>query len=303
MSYTVSKSCDRLIVERVLESRIPWIPILVLVVSAALVVVLVTSFIDDSAPASDLPAEFETSTPGEPTSVGASLTALREELTALQEDLRPAIQARDDFITSVEPQLDEFRKARALTDEVVANMDLSIESMINQLPVIIESELRGELTYGNVIRRSFVLTGLFDEEELPVFTIRTTNEEGDTDGGFYGVQMHVLVGQGLIARSGVSASKTYIAAFSRQMVQTGNGTNSGVTINGSSASASNNPGLRDVGDIEMRAIETSEYETEVRLTADLLGSNPLEGVTVVSIELVYYGFATPPQLLESDSGG
>ncbi len=284
-----------------MESRIPWIPILVLIVSAGLVFVVVTSFIGDSTPPSDLPGEFATSTSGETASVGASLSALRQELTDLQESLRPALQSRDNFITSVGPQLDEFREAQAVTTEAIASMSLSIENIVGQLPRIAESELRGELTYGNVIRKSFVLNGLIDEKELPLFVIRTTDEEGDVDGGFYSVQMHVLVGQGLIGRSGANASKSYISAFNRQMVPAGSGTNSGIAVIGSSPSTGNNRGLRDVGDIEMRAVETSEYETELRLTADLLGSNPLEGVVVVSVELIHYGFATPPQLVELES--
>jgi len=284
-----------------LESRIPWIPILVLVVSAGLVVVLVMSFIGDPPPESDAFDDFETSTPSEPASVASSLTALRDELTDLQKVLQPAIQARDDYIISVDPQLQELRQAQAAADEDIAGVTLALERLGDLLPNIAESELRGELTYGNVIRRSFVLTGLFDGQELPLFSIRSTDEEGDTDGGFYGVQMHLLVGQGLVGRSSASASKSFIAAFSRQMMPTGSGTNSDVAVIGGPPSAVNVPSLRDIGDIEMRAVEISEYEIEVRLTADLTGSNPLEGVIVASVEIIYYAFASPPQLEELDS--
>ena len=48
----------------------------------------------------------------------------------------------------------------------------------------------------------------------------------------------------------------------------------------------------------MRAVEKSEYQTEVSITAELLGTNPLGGVAVVSVELVYFGFETPPRILE-----
>ena len=248
-----------------MESRIPWVPILVLGVSVVLVVILIVSIFADPL--------ATTLQDDEAPIVAASITALREELTTLQNQLRPAIEARDDFI------------------------GISIDDMMERLSSV-ESHWDGGFSYGNVIRKSFAITDLENETETPLFVIETADEDSDEDGGYYGAQMNVLVGQGVVGSSRASASRVFVEVFTRNMISAGNGSNSEVAEVGSTTSAANIAELRDIGNITMRAVEKSEYQTEVSITAELLGTNPLGGVAVVSVELVYFGFETPPRILE-----
>lgn len=248
-----------------MESRIPWVPILILGVSVVLVVILIFSIFAD--PPATTPQDDEAPI------LASSITALREELTTLQNQLQPAIEARDDFIGT------------------------SIDDMTERLATV-ESQLVSGLSFGNVIRNSFTITDLGNETETPLFAIETTDEKGDKDGGYYGVQMSVLVGQGLTVQSAASASRVFVEAFTRQIVASGDGNNSKVVEIGSTTSVTNKAVLRDVGNITMSAVEQSEYRTEVSLTAELLGNNPLAGIAVVSVELLYIGFETPPRILE-----
>ena len=243
----------------------PWVPILVLGVSVVLVVILIVSIFAD--PQATTPQDDEAPI------LAASITALREELTTLQNQLQPAIEARDDFIGT------------------------TIDDMMERLSSV-ESHLDGGLSYGNVIHNSFAVTDLENETETPLFVIETADEDSDDDGGYYGVQMSVLVGQGLTVFSGASASRVFVEVFTRHMISAGNGNNSEVAEIGNTTSVANNAGLRDIGNITMRAVEKSEYQTEVRITAELLGANPLAGFAVVKVELVYFGFETPPRILE-----
>lgn len=264
-----------------MQSRIPWIPILVLVVSAALIFVLVTSFIGDSPPLSDPPSEFATSTPGETASVGASLSALREELTALQESLRPALQSRDEFINNV-------------VDDFTTRLERLEEAPQQGLP---QSQQESQSS-SSVVHKELVLN-IRDGAERPLFLIETTDEDGDNDGGYYSVRIHILVGQGQQALS--SASRAYFGTFTRQMGARGDGSTSQVTEFGNSPSAADSPELRDVGAIYVEANEISEFQTEIRITAEILGSSPLAGVATAIVDILYLGFATPPRILEVGS--
>ena len=246
-----------------MDSRIPWTAILVLVVSASLAIFVVMSFIGDSSPASDFPGVFETSTSEGSSSSGASLTAIREEMTAIQKVVLPSIQARDEFI-------------RVTLDEIRSRLE------------------RIEVSQVNVVRKNLTIDDVKDGEEKLLFVIETA----EADVGYYSVYMHLLVGQGLNRSSRASASRAYFGTFTRQMVASGEGSNSRITDLGTSENAANIPQLRDIGSIFARVIENSEYQTELRITVALLGTNPIAGVAIVSVELLHAGFATPPRILE-----
>jgi hypothetical protein len=150
----------------------------------------------------------------------------------------------------------------------------------------------------NEFRKTLVITDIGNQNGIPLFLIETIDEEGENDGGYYSVRIHGLVDQGLATGSSTSPPRSYFGTFTRQMVASGDGSNSLVTDIGSSVNPADNPVPGDVGAISMQATEQSEYLTEVRLIPELLGVDISNEVAVVSVQILHLGFVTPPRIIE-----
>jgi len=149
----------------------------------------------------------------------------------------------------------------------------------------------------NVIRAVFVKGGIVDNTATAIFTITTTDETGDADGGMYSCKVHAVVGHAVSsAGSANSAVKGFSAIFARTMQRDSVGDNTAVSEIVETASAGDDAGARDIGTVTMDVVETSEYVQTVRFTVDLTGTNVDNAKVQLLVELVWSQFTTPPVL-------
>ena len=148
----------------------------------------------------------------------------------------------------------------------------------------------------NVIRAIIVKEGLPDNVATEMFTITTTDEGGDNDGGVYACWIRGVVSH--VHDTDVHANWTAVQAwsgfFSRAVGKNaGGGVNSSLTeVEG--AVAAQNPGVRTFTTVTATVVETSEFVQSVKILIDLSGSDVDQGVVVFMVELTWFGFLTPP---------
>ena len=151
-------------------------------------------------------------------------------------------------------------------------------------------------TYGantqetNVIRKVVSLTGATDNVATEIFTVTTTDETGDVDGGAYSVSVHLLGTETVAAATAANCSAISLEAhWTRLMLAGGTGTTSAVAE--ISESAANDLGTGAITAITITTAETSEYVSSVLLDINTSGGT-FDGYAIV--ELVYHGFTTAP---------
>lgn len=153
--------------------------------------------------------------------------------------------------------------------------------------------------YPNRVGGTFTKTGIADNAATAIFTITTTNESGDVDGGAYTCEVRALVTH--IATNGAAnnAAVKYRGSFTREMIATGTGSNTAVedTFTGASAKSA----TRDVASVTMTVTETSEYVQTVNFTVDIsaaggAGDDLQTAEVTVFVDLLYTGFLTTPTL-------
>lgn len=149
---------------------------------------------------------------------------------------------------------------------------------------------------GNVVRNVFTKTGIADNSATAVFTVTTTNETGDTDGGAYTCFVRAIgVHNGSAAGDNAVMGGFY--HFSRAQQAAGTGQLSAVVEAGETAAAESEGGTtRGIASVTMTVAETTEYITAANFTIDLDGSGVTTAVVVAEVTLVYYGYTTPPTL-------
>lgn len=149
---------------------------------------------------------------------------------------------------------------------------------------------------GNVVRNVFVKTGIADGSATGIFTVTTTNESGDTDGGAYTCFIRsIAVHNGSAAGDNAVLGGLY--HFSRAQQAAGTGQLSAVVVAGATAAAESEGGTtKGINTSTCTVAETSEYITTVSFNVDLDGSAVTTCVLVAEVTLVYYGYTTPPVL-------
>lgn len=146
------------------------------------------------------------------------------------------------------------------------------------------------------LRKVIVKTGLNDNVATAVFTITTTNEAGDTDGGGFYCHVRALVGHGIANNAANDAAMAYQGAFVRAALNTGAGGNSAVVdlVNSTTLRVATNALARQIDRITMTVTETSEYVQTVNFTVDLSGASVGTAEVIAEVELIWYGYLTAP---------
>jgi len=138
--------------------------------------------------------------------------------------------------------------------------------------------------------------GIADNTDTALFTITTTNETGDVDGGAYTCKIKLLIAHAATAGASAEAVVYGEYVFSRVMVGAGTGQNSAVAVLYQSASNASSAGTRDIGTITVSVSETSEYVQSVNIQVDLTGSSVYQAEVVSTVELNWYGFTHAPTI-------
>lgn len=150
----------------------------------------------------------------------------------------------------------------------------------------------------NVQRRMFSKDNIADNVATSIFRISTTDESGSTDGGGYTVLLHALVGHILAAGSGADAAKGVTAQFCHVNIGAGTATTSAVLALGTTASAASSASLRDIGTVTITTVATSNYQTDIKFQIDLTGSSVQYAEAIVEVELIWWGYTTPPTMTQ-----
>ncbi len=148
----------------------------------------------------------------------------------------------------------------------------------------------------NAVRAVFTKTGIADNTETAIFTVTTTNEAGNTDGGGYTCFMRWLIGHAATSASNPTAAMGATWLFSRAMPSTGVGVNSTAIKGYEGSIAAIDAAARTIATEVVTITEISEYVQTVNMTVDLSGTSVSTAEVVVVVELVYTGFTTPPVL-------
>ena len=146
-----------------------------------------------------------------------------------------------------------------------------------------------------VIRYVKTLTNISDNTATTVFTINTTNETSN-DGGGYSCHVHAVIGHGITSSATDLAAKSFTAQFCRVIKASGTGVNSAVSEAVETASASTTPASKDISTVTMTVVETTEYANAVQFTVDLTGLVISTAQIALVVELVWWGFETPPTI-------
>jgi hypothetical protein len=110
-----------------------------------------------------------------------------------------------------------------------------------------------------VKRHVFAREGIADNAATALFTITTTNEAGNTDGGGYVCWVTGMAAHSATNDTTNSAVHAYRGHFSRAQESTGTGVNSAVVGDSDDAGAATTPATRDIASVTMTVTETSEY--------------------------------------------
>jgi hypothetical protein len=191
-----------------------------------------------------------------------------------------------------------------LRDNTGSAKDLSIVVNANRVSFTEETagseilglELASEAVRHNTyaITKTIQKTGIADNTATGVFTVTTTDETGNVDGGAFVCDVLALVSHIATAGAGNNAVKKYRGSFSREIISTATGTNTAVEDTFTGTSAASASATRDIGTITMDVVETSEYVQTVRFTVDLTGSSVQTAEVTCFITLLYTGFTTAP---------
>ena len=135
-----------------------------------------------------------------------------------------------------------------------------------------------------------------DNVATPIFTITTTNEAGNNDGGGYSCHMVAFVGHAAGATTANSSVRYWAGHFNRAMMNTGAGSNSAVIEEYDDAEAATAVIQRGIVSTTVTVAETSEYVQTVSFQIDLSGASVDTAEVVVEVEVLYYGFLTAPAI-------
>jgi hypothetical protein len=191
----------------------------------------------------------------------------------------------EDTTASAKSLLVTVNANRASIKEVAGSEILGLE---------LASEAVTHNTYA--ITKTIQKTGIADNTATGVFTVTTTNETGNVDGGAFVCDVLAIVTHIATSGAGNNAVKKYRGSFSREIISTAAGVNTAVEDTFSGTSAASDAATRDIGTITMSVTETSEYVQTVNFTVDLSGSSVQTAEVTVFITLLWTGFTTPPTI-------
>jgi hypothetical protein len=161
-------------------------------------------------------------------------------------------------------------------------------------------DLVGQMTHAsNVIHAVFKLTGLADNVSTNFFTVTTTNEGGDNDGGAWCVFIDGIAANDGTATSAEQAAKGFSKVCVRAMENGGTGVNATVLSSESTASAATAAATKDINLITVTMVETSEYVTTIKIAVDQTGTSITTTCVVAHVRLVWVGFTTPPVMAQA----
>ena len=150
-----------------------------------------------------------------------------------------------------------------------------------------------------IVRQWVQRTGLQDNTATEIFTITTTNEAGDNDGGVYGVVVEGIACHGVGPTLEASAI-SYRGQFARALNGAGSaGNNGAVSAADASAVGASTAATKSLAAVTMTVVETSEYVQSVRFTLDLNGTTVTTGSVYLMVSLTYAGFTTPPAIVSA----
>jgi hypothetical protein len=151
----------------------------------------------------------------------------------------------------------------------------------------------GPVATGGMVKQFVKQTGLVDNTATEIFTVTTTNEAGNTDGGVWTARF-----MGLVQHVGGSAGDN-AGGFTECMptrASRADGTGQVGIYSGSILGLAESEGgtTKGIASVTWTIAETSEYVTSVRVTVDLDG-NAVTTATVVGMVFLWYNsFVTPP---------
>lgn len=148
---------------------------------------------------------------------------------------------------------------------------------------------------GTYCTQAVFTKALTDNSATGVFSVTTTNETGDLDGGGWALRLHVLITDGSKSAGNV-ATKSLEAMVTRAMKYTGTGSCSSVSEVTETGSVSTDPTAVDIGTLTVSTSETSEYVTAINVLADHTGTQASNLRAIVLAELLWYAFNTRPTL-------
>ncbi len=187
----------------------------------------------------------------------------------------------------------------AVLDELVRRLGF-IENRLAHLEtaeyIAVASRIIGLSTVSGIRTLFIPRKQTVDVTATTVFTVTTTNETGDVDAGSYSCYVLANIAHADAAGTAYSASKAFLAAFTRAKEATGTGVNSAVTEICETASAATSSPNRDIGTVTMTVLETSEYVQGVQFYVQCTGTSGSNPFVTCWVVLVHSGFTTPPTL-------
>ena len=150
------------------------------------------------------------------------------------------------------------------------------------------------------IRKTFRQASLTHDTATTVFTINNTNESGNIDQGSYVCHIKAMVRHGgnNNAAGGGPVTRYWEGYFSKSVDYAGNLSVSSVTEAANGAQSALNDGQRNFQTpyVEVATANADSYTTAVQFTLTLGGTNATTGKVVVSAEVIWENFRTPPTI-------
>ena len=134
-----------------------------------------------------------------------------------------------------------------------------------------------------------------DNTATPLFTVTTTDETGDTDGGAYLCRVTALIAHAATPDTTEAAAKAFGARFTRAM-KLDRGALSAVVEDHDDTPADTDAATRSIGNVTLTVAETTEYTVTASITVDLTGTDPQTAEVIALVELLSTGFLTPPHI-------
>jgi hypothetical protein len=170
-----------------------------------------------------------------------------------------------------------------------------IERQLNQVKVLETFGASGGALGGYVILKVVSKAGIADNSATAIFTVTTTNETGDADGGGFTCKVETMVGHAISPIATDLAIEWNYSVFQR--INKADGTDYGalgeIYEGASTASAS---ATRDIGATTPTITLTSNTVTTFNLTIDLTGTGVDTASAVCLITLIWYGYSTSPTI-------
>ena len=161
-----------------------------------------------------------------------------------------------------------------------------------------EFHLYGEEKIRDHYIRKVVDFSVADNSASTMFNISTANLSGSSDGGVMSVKCFIIIGHAPNHNRNPVAVKPVEVVFSIVNDSGGNTGRSSVSTVVTGTSAGDTPSARDVGAITVSLSAVNKYSTDVRVTANLTGSNvdANAGQGHAVVEILYRGYLTSPSI-------